>query len=168
MRTPRHHAIYTVHMRTRFPFLHRDLAAAHFTSLSLLNRETCQMFGCLSIARLLGIIGPKPEDSMISFHRLYANGSSSDEMVPETDVEEYARRYERDGLNYICIGGYVVGPQDCISAIHTSGSRTVVACTADRVNSAQKVTGYTPSQAVEREGNRAQRKKITQTRRAPY
>ena len=41
------HNLYGTHENS-IPFLHRDLAAAHFTSLSLLNRETCLMFGCLS------------------------------------------------------------------------------------------------------------------------
>src|ERR1700722_18962549 len=52
------HNLYGTHENS-IPFLHCNLAAAHFTSLSLLNRETCQIFGCLSIARLPGVIGPK-------------------------------------------------------------------------------------------------------------
>ena len=40
MCTPHLHTIHMAHMRTRFPFLHRDLTAARLTSLSLLNRET--------------------------------------------------------------------------------------------------------------------------------
>jgi uncharacterized protein YjbI with pentapeptide repeats len=50
MRTPRPDNLYGTHENS-IPFLHRDLAAAHFTSLSLLNRETCQMFGSLSLKR---------------------------------------------------------------------------------------------------------------------
>src|SRR2546423_3680752 len=42
------HNLYGTHENS-IPFLHRDLAAAYFTSLSLLNRETCQMFSCLSL-----------------------------------------------------------------------------------------------------------------------
>src|SRR5271156_753224 len=42
------HNLYGTHENS-IPFLHRDLTAAHFTSLSLLNREPCQMFGCLSL-----------------------------------------------------------------------------------------------------------------------
>jgi hypothetical protein len=42
------HNLYGTHENS-IPFLHRDLAAADFTSLSLLNRETCQMFGAKSI-----------------------------------------------------------------------------------------------------------------------
>jgi uncharacterized protein YjbI with pentapeptide repeats len=42
------HNLYGTHENS-IPFLHRDLAAAYFTSLSLLNRETCQMFRCLSL-----------------------------------------------------------------------------------------------------------------------
>ena len=38
------HNLYGTHENS-IPFLHRDLAATHFTSLSLLNQETCQMFG---------------------------------------------------------------------------------------------------------------------------
>src|SRR5271170_1227116 len=44
------HNLYDTHENS-IPFLHRDLAAAHFTSLSLLNRETYQMFGRLSLKR---------------------------------------------------------------------------------------------------------------------
>jgi len=50
--------LYDTH-ENLIPFLHRDPAAAYLTSLSLLNRETYQIFGRLSIVRLLGIIGPK-------------------------------------------------------------------------------------------------------------
>jgi hypothetical protein len=41
------HNLYDIYEES-IPFLHHDLAAAHFTSLSLLNQETYQMFGYLS------------------------------------------------------------------------------------------------------------------------
>jgi hypothetical protein len=37
------HNLYGTHENS-IPFLHRDLAAAFFTLLSLLNRETCRIF----------------------------------------------------------------------------------------------------------------------------
>ena len=37
------HNLYGIHENS-IPFLRRDLAAAHFTSLLLLNRETCQIY----------------------------------------------------------------------------------------------------------------------------
>jgi len=46
------HNLYDVHENS-IPFLHCDLAVVYFTSLSLLNRETCQTFGYLLIARVI-------------------------------------------------------------------------------------------------------------------
>jgi hypothetical protein len=44
--------LYDIHENS-IPFLHCDLAVVYFTSLSLLNRETCQIFGCLLITRVI-------------------------------------------------------------------------------------------------------------------
>jgi hypothetical protein len=52
------HNLYGTHENS-IPFLHRDLAGADFTSLSLLNRETCQMFGLrLYVASIFAISAP--------------------------------------------------------------------------------------------------------------
>jgi hypothetical protein len=46
------HNLYDIHENS-IPFLHCDLVVVYFTSLSLLNRETCQTFGYLLIARVI-------------------------------------------------------------------------------------------------------------------
>ena len=98
----------------------------------------------------------KLEDNMITFICLRGDDSFK-ERVPETAVKEYAQHCEQQGLNCM-VEGRIVGPQECVSALRNSASRTVMAYTADRVNSAQEVTGYTPAQAVERDETSRKRK----------
>src|SRR5438270_311635 len=98
------HNSYSIHENS-IPFLRHDLAAAHFTLLSLLNRETCQMFGCLSLK--------KPHYSGRISHECASSGRESHGRAPHGRVP-HDGRVPRRRASHGCV------PQTCISQMRTS------------------------------------------------